>query len=113
MSANEAEAAAGICAICVISAFQPWCNTKAFGGNSGNHLAGCCGSCCNKSFNEDSLDKWDKERPEKTNSQQPGPSAPMEVSAPETLAAEPVQSSTSMHTGKSENSARLNMLPKF
>ncbi|KAF8196294.1 hypothetical protein K438DRAFT_1760458 [Mycena galopus ATCC 62051] len=89
MSAAEADAGCcGCCAICIYSALEPWCNTKAFGGGDSNHQAGCCGWCCNKSFNEDSMDKWDK-APQKENTQQPGPSEPMKMSAPETSATEP------------------------
>ncbi|KAJ6465766.1 hypothetical protein C8R45DRAFT_1022315 [Mycena sanguinolenta] len=88
MSGNDAEAAGagvcGLCSVCMVSIFEPWCNTKAFGGAGGNRMAGCCGSCCNKLFNEDSMDKWDK-GPEshKEKSVQPGPSPPMKVEAPD------------------------------
>ncbi|KAJ7832290.1 hypothetical protein B0H13DRAFT_1654265, partial [Mycena leptocephala] len=71
---------------------EPWCNTKAYGGSGGNHIAGCCGSCCNKSFNEDSMDKWDKAGVQ-TEKSQPGPSEPMKIPAPSST--EPPASATS------------------
>ncbi|CAK5271280.1 unnamed protein product, partial [Mycena citricolor] len=55
-----AEAGAGIGGLCsavIFSILQPFCNTKQYGSGGGNHVAGCCGSCFNNSFNED---KWDR-----------------------------------------------------
>ncbi|KAJ7161094.1 hypothetical protein C8R46DRAFT_1106507 [Mycena filopes] len=80
MASTDAEAGAGCCGIVLFSALAPWCNTKAFGSGDSNRLAGCCGSCCNKSFNEDSADAWAKPQPETT---QPKASEPMSIpSAP-------------------------------
>lgn len=43
-------------------------HTDAFGANgccNSNSTAGCCGSCCNKSFDEDRFDEQMKEDSEK------------------------------------------------
>ncbi|KAF7300424.1 hypothetical protein HMN09_00926100 [Mycena chlorophos] len=59
------EAGAGVggcCATVIYSIFQPFCNTKAWGSGGGTRVAGCCGSCFDKSFNEDSLDKWEEKK---------------------------------------------------
>ncbi|KAJ7735920.1 hypothetical protein B0H16DRAFT_1574735 [Mycena metata] len=81
MASTDAEAGAGCCGIILFSALEPWCNTKTYGASDGNRLAGCCGSCCNKSFNEDSTDTWAKpsSQPETT---QPQPSKTMSIPAP-------------------------------
>jgi len=61
MDNDAGDSIAGGCCLCITGALQAYCNTKAFGGNgccgSGNTTAGCCGSCCDDSFNEDSFDK--------------------------------------------------------
>ncbi|KAJ6492846.1 hypothetical protein C8R47DRAFT_423751 [Mycena vitilis] len=80
-AANDAEATGGCCALLCFSALEPWCNTKAYGGSDGNRLAGCCGPCCNKSFNEDSAETWAKDNHEAEKTQ-PGPSEPMKIPAP-------------------------------
>jgi len=66
----------GICGLIIFSALNPWCNTHAFGANgccNSNSTAGCCGSCCNKSFDEDRFDEQMEEdsKKSKTNKDQP------------------------------------------
>jgi len=49
-----------LCALCCFSNLQAWCDQKAFGGNGccgQRGQAGCCNSCCDDAFNEDSFDK--------------------------------------------------------
>ncbi|KAJ6570902.1 hypothetical protein DFH09DRAFT_1362528 [Mycena vulgaris] len=80
MSAGEEAGAAccGLCAICGFSALSNWCNLHAYGGNS--KINGCCGSCCNKSFNDDSTDKWANDKAQaRTERSQPAPSEPMKI----------------------------------
>ncbi|KAJ7055276.1 hypothetical protein C8F01DRAFT_463892, partial [Mycena amicta] len=72
--------AGGCCAIVLYSALGPWCDTKAFGSGGSNRQAGCCGSCCNKSFNEDSTDKWDLKKEGEEEKTQPAPTQPMSIS---------------------------------
>ncbi|KAF7308118.1 hypothetical protein MKEN_01174400 [Mycena kentingensis (nom. inval.)] len=76
--------AGGCCAICFYSIFAPFCDTKAYGSGDSNDVAGCCGSCCNKSFNEDSADQWAKDKGEEgsgASEKQPEPTAQMAVPA--------------------------------
>ncbi|KAI0698969.1 hypothetical protein C8T65DRAFT_742738 [Cerioporus squamosus] len=48
---------AGLCGGCCIACTESlnmYCFSKAYGsGTTTNRQAGCCGSCCNKSFDED------------------------------------------------------------
>ncbi|KAJ7055235.1 hypothetical protein C8F01DRAFT_463358 [Mycena amicta] len=85
MSGAEAGADAGGCCAIVLysalSALGPWCDTKAFGSGGSNGQARCCGSCCNKSFNEDSTDKWDLKKEGQEEKTQPAPTQPMSISA--------------------------------
>ncbi|KAJ7337353.1 hypothetical protein DFH08DRAFT_964353 [Mycena albidolilacea] len=77
--ADEAGAACcGICLLCGFGALSTWCNMNAFGGRGGRHT-GCCGRCCNDSFNEDSMDRWDKDRAELRETAQPEGTAPMAI----------------------------------
>ncbi|SJL10515.1 uncharacterized protein ARMOST_13901 [Armillaria ostoyae] len=39
------------------SALSNWCMLNSYGSDSGTSTSGCCGSCCDKSFNEDSFDE--------------------------------------------------------
>ncbi|KAJ6613566.1 hypothetical protein B0H10DRAFT_2436371 [Mycena sp. CBHHK59/15] len=83
MSAGEDIGAAccGLCCLCGFSALSTWCDQNAFGGRGGRGT-GCCGSCCSKSFNEDSMDKWDKDKARlRTEKSQPAPSEPMRIPA--------------------------------
>ncbi|KAK7042429.1 hypothetical protein R3P38DRAFT_316227 [Favolaschia claudopus] len=83
---DAAGACCGICLLCGFGALTNWCNTTACGGRggSGGPSTGCCGSCCSKSFNEDSMDRWDKDRAEiretKPAEEQPTPTEPMSIS---------------------------------
>ncbi|TRM67026.1 hypothetical protein BD626DRAFT_627464 [Schizophyllum amplum] len=84
----SAEAEGGICgsliAICAISTCLAWCNLTPAGAHccANNKQSGCCGSCFNSTFDEDS---WDKEaqkeemrRAEREAAkQQPQPTQPM------------------------------------
>ncbi|KAF7297465.1 hypothetical protein MIND_00980200 [Mycena indigotica] len=89
MSGDAAEAGAGAggcCAVVFYTIFAPFCNTKSWGSGGSNGVAGCCGSCCNRSFNEDSMDKWDgiKRDGEGQGGEkqtQPGPTAAMAMPA--------------------------------
>jgi len=68
-------ACCGICLLCGFGALGSWCNGQAFGGRGG---AGCCGSCCKKSFDEDSMDRWDKDKAKlRTEKAQPDATEPM------------------------------------
>ncbi|KAJ7481537.1 hypothetical protein FB451DRAFT_1394185 [Mycena latifolia] len=94
MSAGEEAGAAccGICCLCGFSAISSWCDQTAYGGRGGRRINGCCGSCCNKSFNEDSMDRWDQDKAKlRTEKSQPGPSEPMKI--PEPSSAEPSEPS--------------------
>ncbi|KAJ7130228.1 hypothetical protein C8R44DRAFT_731783 [Mycena epipterygia] len=87
MSAPDDAAAAccGLCCFCGFGALESWCDLNAYGGRGGRHITGCCGSCCNRSFNEDSMDRWDKDKAqlrEKPADSQPEPSPPMSIPAP-------------------------------
>jgi hypothetical protein len=57
--------------------------SEAFGGNgccsSGNTTAGCCGSCCDDSFNEDSFDKHMAKSGAEPKASQPAPAGEMTV----------------------------------
>ncbi|KAJ7216634.1 hypothetical protein GGX14DRAFT_442251 [Mycena pura] len=80
---DAAAACCGICCLCGFSALASWCNGNAYGARGGR-TAGCCGPCCSKSFNEDSMDKWEKDlvklRTEPGGAtEQPVPSQPMTV----------------------------------
>ncbi|KAJ7075113.1 hypothetical protein B0H15DRAFT_867908 [Mycena belliarum] len=90
---EEAGAACcGICCLCGFSALSSWCNMGSYGGRGGRRLNGCCGSCCNDSFNEDSMDRWDKDKANlRTETSQPAPSESMKITQP---SAEPVPTST-------------------
>ncbi|KAG8216042.1 hypothetical protein J3R82DRAFT_8039 [Butyriboletus roseoflavus] len=57
-----AEADAGIaacCGLCAYSALANWCIIHPFGADvrCGGGPRGCCGSCCDSSFNEDNFDE--------------------------------------------------------
>ncbi|KIY70225.1 hypothetical protein CYLTODRAFT_419956 [Cylindrobasidium torrendii FP15055 ss-10] len=76
----------GLCAIFCISNLAVWCNTKSYG-DGGNSTAGCCGPCCNKSFDEDGFDaavKKDADRNRDSNTpmkpSEPMVATPVEVS---------------------------------
>ncbi|KAK0205406.1 hypothetical protein DFS33DRAFT_1383315 [Desarmillaria ectypa] len=47
----------GLCCVACSSALSNWCMLKSYGSGSGTSTSGCCGSCCDKSFNEDSFDE--------------------------------------------------------
>ncbi|KAF8128705.1 hypothetical protein EV363DRAFT_1221404 [Boletus edulis] len=50
--------AAGCCGLCVYSALEAWCILHPFGARCcGSGPRGCCGSCCDNSFNEDNFDE--------------------------------------------------------
>ncbi|KAJ7028723.1 hypothetical protein C8F04DRAFT_1398774 [Mycena alexandri] len=80
MSAGD-EVGACCCGCCVLlgfSALSTWCNGGVRGGGS-RGLAGCC-PCFNQSFNEDSMDRWDKDKAKlRTETSQPGLSGPMTI----------------------------------
>ncbi|KAJ6463917.1 hypothetical protein C8R45DRAFT_503348 [Mycena sanguinolenta] len=95
--ADEAGAACcGICftersfvVLCGFGALSNWCNTGSCGGRGGRHIRGCCGWCCDRSFNDDSMDKWDKDKAElRTEQAQPPPTEPMSTAASEPLLSE-------------------------
>ncbi|KAJ6588377.1 hypothetical protein B0H19DRAFT_1248047 [Mycena capillaripes] len=75
---DAAAACCGLCCLCGTGALGTWCNMNAFGGRGGRSV-GCCGSCCNKSFNEDSMDKWEKDRANLREKSQPAPTEPMTI----------------------------------
>ncbi|KAJ7253062.1 hypothetical protein B0H12DRAFT_602972 [Mycena haematopus] len=81
--ADEAGAVCcGICLLCGFGALSNWCNTGSCGGRGGRHIAGCCGSCCDRSFNDDSMDRWDKDKAKlRTEKAQPEPTEPMSLPA--------------------------------
>ncbi|KAJ7291217.1 hypothetical protein C8J57DRAFT_1271842 [Mycena rebaudengoi] len=86
MSEDAAGACCGLCCVGAFSALASWCNLNPYGirGNGGSST-GCCGSCCSKSFNEDSMDKWDKDRAAlRVEKSQPTASEPMKISTPAT-----------------------------
>jgi len=69
MADSGGDSVGGICGIVIFSALNTWCNTHAFGANgcgNSNSTAGCCGSCFDKSFNEDRFDEQVKEDSENT-----------------------------------------------
>ncbi|KAM5533008.1 hypothetical protein V8D89_013350, partial [Ganoderma adspersum] len=43
----------GVCCVACTGALESWCFTKSYGSGGSGRQAGCCGSCCNKSFDED------------------------------------------------------------
>jgi len=50
----------GFCCICCSASLTSYCNTKNAGADGccgRSSYAGCCGGCCNESFNEDSFDQ--------------------------------------------------------
>ncbi|KAJ7178010.1 hypothetical protein C8R46DRAFT_1212733 [Mycena filopes] len=79
MSAGDDVAAAccGICCVCGFGALASWCNGGAVG--RGGRTVNCC-PCFGESFNEDSMDRWDKDKAElREKTSQPGPSDPMSI----------------------------------
>ncbi|KAI5833430.1 hypothetical protein K523DRAFT_324240 [Schizophyllum commune Tattone D] len=61
MSGEEAGGIGGsLCAICCATTLTAWCNLKPTGARccGSNNQSGCCGSCFDSGFQEDS---WDKE----------------------------------------------------
>ncbi|KAF8842828.1 hypothetical protein BDN67DRAFT_965251, partial [Paxillus ammoniavirescens] len=76
------------CCICITTALQTWCNLHAFGANVRccGGQQGCCGCCCDSSFNEDDFDermKKERARKERDNNEpvdsQPAPTQGMSV----------------------------------
>ncbi|KAF9011881.1 hypothetical protein BDQ17DRAFT_1218170, partial [Cyathus striatus] len=59
-------AVCGICCIGITTAMGTWCNTRAYGADGCCDNGGCCGSCCSKSFNEDTFDEDIQKDMEKT-----------------------------------------------
>ncbi|KAF7366689.1 hypothetical protein MSAN_00927000 [Mycena sanguinolenta] len=86
--ADEAGAACcGLCLLCGFGALSNWCNTGSCSGRGGRHIAGCCGWCCDRSFDED---KWERDKAElRTEQAQPAPTEPMSLASSEPLLSEP------------------------
>ncbi|EDR10278.1 uncharacterized protein LACBIDRAFT_317006 [Laccaria bicolor S238N-H82] len=82
---DGAGACAGVCCtFCCLggeAGLATWCNTQTFGAGGcpccRNHVNGCCGSCCNDSFDEDAFDKKVRKDLENTRD----PNAPADSSA--------------------------------
>ncbi|KAK0205494.1 hypothetical protein DFS33DRAFT_773642 [Desarmillaria ectypa] len=73
----------GLCCTVGSSALNTWSIQNNWGANGcccGNGQAGCCGSCCDKCFNEDDFDNRAKKDAETTN-QQMQPAQQMSVPA--------------------------------
>ncbi|KAF8884212.1 hypothetical protein CPB84DRAFT_172834 [Gymnopilus junonius] len=91
MSDGAGEACSFLCGGCCIvffSALGSWSNTQAFGAGGccgKNRNAGCCGSCCSDSFNEDSFDAQIQKDLENTRD----PNAPAPVKPAPTTAEQP------------------------
>ncbi|TFL03867.1 hypothetical protein BDV98DRAFT_563197 [Pterulicium gracile] len=47
----------GLCAIFTSTSLGVWCNQNAFGSRGCGGNRGCCGSCCDESFDEDVFDR--------------------------------------------------------
>ncbi|CAK5278346.1 unnamed protein product [Mycena citricolor] len=75
---DVAGACCGLCCLCGYGGLATWCNGAGLGGRGGR---GCCGSCCGRSFNDDSMDRWDKDmarlRTDKPETSQPAAASPM------------------------------------
>jgi len=78
------------CCLCCSGSLETYCETKRFGAggccsSDAPGSAGCCGACCDKSFNEDVFDKQIKDSLARTRaadppavSRQPAPTECME-----------------------------------
>ncbi|KAF9045245.1 hypothetical protein BJ165DRAFT_1404466 [Panaeolus papilionaceus] len=55
-----------VSALCGFGALTNWCTTGTWGSGGSNNTAGCCGSCCNKSFDDDAFEEQVAKDMEKT-----------------------------------------------
>ncbi|KAJ7756951.1 hypothetical protein B0H16DRAFT_1721423 [Mycena metata] len=66
----------GLCLLCGVGVLSTWCN----GGVRGRGGRGC--PCFNQSSNEDSMDRWDKDKAKlRTETSQPGLTGPMTIAS--------------------------------
>ncbi|EEB95972.1 hypothetical protein MPER_04975 [Moniliophthora perniciosa FA553] len=80
----------GACCLGIFSALAQWCNTPEPYGIRGcgccDNPKGCCGSCCDRSFNDDNFDEEVKKDMEKTrrkeNNEQPSATKDMDAATP-------------------------------